>query len=557
MELRQFITLLRRWAWLIVLGTVVAAVSAYIASQLTRPIYQASVALLIDEGTGSETNQYQDILASERLARTYAELLTRRPILEEVIARLELALTPDDLEEAVAIQSVRDTQLIELSVEDPDPFRAAELANMVAQVFQEQNEALQASRYASSKESLASELDALNRQITQTQTMVESFGEPVTPQQEAELIQLQTSLVEYRQSYTTLLQSYEDLRIAEAQSTSNIVVVEPAIPPLKPVRPRPALNTTLAALVGMMLTFGVVSLIEYLDDSLKSPDQITSTLGLPVIGVIARLSDTELKKGPVAAAEARSPITEAYRSLRTNIQFTSMDKPLKTILITSASPQEGKSLTAANLVIVLAQAGLQVVLLDCDLRRPSVHKLFELSNRSGLSDLLLHPSERKNGVLQTTSVANLSLLTTGPLPPNPAEMLVSQRVTKILEQLQSHADVVVVDSPPITAVTDAVIMAGKVDGVLLVVDAGRTRIAAARQAKEQLERAGANIIGVVVNKATAQHGGYYYYHTYSDGSNLNGKGLFRRKGKKSSQPESKGKVANKQGNAKESAPSKR
>ncbi len=210
----------------------------------------------------------------------------------------------------------------------------------------------------------------------------------------------------------------------------------------------------------------------------------------------------------------RSIIAEAYRILRTNIQFSAIDKPLKSIVVSSPNPMEGKSVTIANLAVVMAQAGARVVIVDSDLRRPVIHKIFNLPNTEGLTSVLLQDRPLADGYLQSTEVENLQVLTTGPLPPNPSELLSSQKMTDLIENLKEEADVVLLDSPPSLPVTDAAVLSSKTDGTLLVTDAGTTRRGAARRAKEDLMRVGANILGVVLNKFSVRGASSYYYYYY-------------------------------------------
>jgi capsular exopolysaccharide synthesis family protein len=212
----------------------------------------------------------------------------------------------------------------------------------------------------------------------------------------------------------------------------------------------------------------------------------------------------------VTIADPRSPVSEAYRTLRTNIQFSSLDRPVRTLLVTSTSAAEGKSTTIANLAVTFASAGNQVVLVDSDLRRPSLDGLFGLNNAKGLTSIMLDDSD-PTLVLQTTRVDRLRVLTSGPLPPNPSELLGSQRLDRILKTLSESADLVLLDCPPIIAVTDAAVLARKVDAVLLVVNAGKTRREHAARARQLLDKVNANVLGVVLNNAQTDTSLYQYY----------------------------------------------
>jgi capsular exopolysaccharide synthesis family protein len=225
----------------------------------------------------------------------------------------------------------------------------------------------------------------------------------------------------------------------------------------------------------------------------------------------------EKSAGLVAYTEPKSAAAEAFRSLRTNIQFASPDKPVHTILATSTRPDDGKSTTIANLAITFAAAGSPTVLVDCDLRRPHVHQIFNLSNETGLTTLVSEMvraagdgASAKLPLLET-QVPNLKVLTSGPVPPNPAEILASQRMAEILALLRNSAEYVLIDTPPIIAVTDAAVLAPRVDGVLLVVNAGKTRRDLALKARDMLRQVNANLLGVVLNNATIDKSAYEYY----------------------------------------------
>ncbi len=212
----------------------------------------------------------------------------------------------------------------------------------------------------------------------------------------------------------------------------------------------------------------------------------------------------------IAIANPRSPVAEAYRQLRTNIQFSTLDKPLRTLLVTSTGPDEGKSTTLANLAITIAQTGSKVVLADCDLRRPTIHQLFGIGNATGLTSVLID-SAAKEFPFADSGISSLRLLPSGPLPPNPSELLGSRRMTELIDQLKAQADLVLFDSPPIIAVTDAAVLATKMDGVLLIIKAGVTKRELAKKAKDLLEKVNANLLGVVLNNVKYQVGLQDYY----------------------------------------------
>jgi non-specific protein-tyrosine kinase len=489
-DLRHYFAIVWRWAWLIVLATVLASVAAFIASQFMAPIYQASSTLMVNEAPGSQAADYTAILTSQRLAQTYAQMLTKKPVLSEVISRLELNLSTADLKEMITIQPVRDTQLIDILVEDYFPNRAAAIANTIGVVFADQNKAMQEARYANTKESLKLQLDEIQVQINDTENAILAMVDGT----QAERDRLEFTLLQFRQTYTSTLQSYEQVRLAEAETISNVIQVELADSPTTPIRPRTLMNTALAGVVGAMLAVGVIFLVEALDDTIRGTEAIQQALELPVLGVIRKFD----------------------KALRTNIQFTSVDFPISSILVTSPSPEDGKTTVAINLSIVLAQGGKKVALIDADLRRPRVHERMRVSNRWGLTSLFMNEDIHLESALRKDGSSGLSVITSGILPPNPAELLGSEKMQLIIEELKTQVDIIVIDSSPLTAVTDSAVLSKRVDGVILVANNGQTHLAAAQKAIEQLRHVDANILGVVLNSVGRLHSRYYYNAYYAD-----------------------------------------
>lgn len=211
----------------------------------------------------------------------------------------------------------------------------------------------------------------------------------------------------------------------------------------------------------------------------------------------------------------KSAIAEAFRTMRTNLSFAATGQPLKVIMVTSAGPADGKTTTVVNLGVVMAQAGMRVLLMDCDLRKPVLHKYFDANNQLGVTNLLVQNLEMTDAV-RATPVEGLSLLVSGPVPPNPSELLASQKMKDIMERAAGLYDMVIVDAPPVLAVTDAAVMAPRADGVILVVKSGETRIDMIRDTKSQLEKVNAHILGVVLNEVKINSDDYHYYYYYRD-----------------------------------------
>jgi non-specific protein-tyrosine kinase len=509
LDIREYLALLWQWAWLIAIITLIAGAAAYYFSSRMTPYYQANTTVLVNEARGTQSMDISSVALSERLTSTYSEMIIKEPVLAAVIDRLGLSLSSSALRGMITVKPVSDTQLIKVSVESTDPAAAAAIANSLVQVFSEQILDIQSNRFAQSKISLETQLTDIEKQIEKyTNASAQASST-------AEKEDLDSKIAQYRGIYANLLQSYEQVRLSEAQTTSSVTQIEAATAPTAPIRPDIFKNTLQAALVGMVLAVGFVIAREVLDDTIKTPEEVTRQLGLPVLGVI---NHHPIKEGTlITEAEPRSPTAEAFRKLRTNVGFASIDRPLETLLVTSAEPGEGKTTVISNLAVVIAQNGHSVTLLDCDLRHPTVHRRFGLTNRQGISRLFFQPNEQLNGSCQATRVENLSVLTTGQLPPNPAELLGSQRMQSILGMVREKTDMVLIDTPPTLAVTDASVLAPAVDGVLLVVRPGKTHASAARQTVEQLRRVNARLLGVVLNNLDMRGSRYSYrYHYYRD-----------------------------------------
>ena len=523
-ELLWVFRVIGRWLWLIIGCTLLGAASAFVIGSRMTPVYSTSATLLVERALTADALDYNALLTSERLASTYVHMLTGRPVLEAVIARLELEETPAALARRVKVALIPDTQLITLRVEYTDPTQAAWIANTIAEVFTAQIRAVQEQRYTGFLVQAQEQIVESSALIEDTQVKIDALGTPQTTQEQTELARLEAILAGYRSTYSTLLQNYEEMRLTTAQAAYNVVLVERAQVPENPIEHR-KLYTVLAAVVGAMVAVGAAFLVEYLDDTIKTPDDASQALGLDSLAAISRLSKGEEEL--VVVADPYSPVAEAFRVLYTNIRFSSPDSPLRTILVTSPGVSEGKSITVANLAAAMAQAGLRVAVVDADLRHPRLHQLFGLDLHAeegvgeqrgwGLSGSLL--AGCTDGRLHSTQVEGLQVLPSGELPPNPAGLLGSQRMDELLDQLTHQVDVVLIDSPPVLPVADAALLAHSVDGVLLVLKASHTPRKAARQAAESLRQVGANLVGAVLNAVPTPRGRYYYgyYGYHQDG----------------------------------------
>lgn len=586
MELKEYLRIVKHWAWLWVLGLVMGGAGGYFASNYQIPVYQTSTRVMIMRPPQEGISDYT-YLSTQQLTQTYVQLVTTSPVLEAASAEVGYEI---ELEQ-INVQQIRDTQVIQLTVEDDNPERASQIANVLVTKLIEQNDTFQAGRFNSAEASLQVQIHQMETQISGLQTIInqvsnqnlqeqiDQLEEQIAPLQQEiltleqeiaalpnyitenkvliaqkqaridqikpllsvyqeiysnlivlgkpiqggsddpQLVQLQSTLGLYQQIYINILNSLETIRLARLQNTPNIVQIEPASVPDVPIRPRTMMNTVLATVVGLMLAVGIIFLVEHLDDTLKTPDEVERALGVPVLGFIADMQ-YKGKDGEVyVARQPRSPVSEAFRLLRTNLEYASVQKPIRTLLVTSPEPSEGKTTVAVNLAAIYSQAKRSVVLVDADMRHPNVHRYMGLTNRDGLSNLFREQITVSKVARNRVDLPKLTILTTGNLPPNPAELLGSDRMSWILEELHTGAEMVIIDTPP-SLVADAQVLAAKVDAVLIVIKPGKTSAEAARSSIELYRRAGARVVGVVLNRIPRNrpyyYGGYKYYSPYGD-----------------------------------------
>jgi len=489
--------------------TLLAAASAYLISGILPKTYEAKATLIVGQSLTAVNPDYSQLLASQRLSTTYAAVATTRPLLVRVIEELGLTDTPEDLRKRIRATAAVDSTLLSITASDVDGGVAAAIANALARELLTVSPDLQGQE-ADTREFVDRDLKATQAQIESTQAEIADLTADPTlnPAEEGQLSLLQGRL-------TTLRSSYAALLAFVSNDASNLVsVVEPAVAPLEAVSPRPILNAVLAAVLALSAAIGLIAVASFLDDSLKTADDVQETVGLSTLGTIPQIPSQPGRSEIyqlVTILYPRSTAAEAYRTLRTNLEFASVDTPARTILVTSSRPGEGKTVTASNLAVVFADAGRTVLLVDADLRQPGVHKVFDLPNARGLSTVL-RGDDRWESVVQATEQPNLGVLTTGPLPPNPAELLSSQRMQSVLRLLTEANELLIIDSPPLQVVTDAAILSSYVDGTVLVIDSNRTRRETVRAAREALAKTGTHVLGAVLNRLPEKaFMGYGYY----------------------------------------------
>jgi len=582
MELKDYLTMIRRWAWLLGLGVLLGTVTGVVVSLFQTPIYEATTRIMVMRAPQEKNSDYT-YLSDQQLLQTYIQLLTTRPVIEGASAKLGFAVDRNQ----ISVQQIRDTQAIQLAVRDASAQRASDIANILVQVLIDQNEIIQSGRYALTEQSIQTQIKQIEDQIAQIRSEINAvsaetvqeqqkqveaqiatltsevtrlqvdiqqlstptafglgqqtllaekqerlnqiqpvltlyqqlymdlvvLGKPVGTEDGTTLLsQMQSTLQLYQQIYINLLNNLEEIRLARLQNTPNIVQIESATAPASPVQPRPITNTGLSAIIGLLLAGAIAYLIEYIDDRIRTPEDIERTLKLPVIGYIGDMRNPQNASDDIHVVHyPRSPAAEAFRSLRTNLEFANVDSALTRILVTSPGPGEGKTTVSTNLAAIMAQGGKRVLLIDADLRKPRIHSIFGISNRVGLTTLFRGQISLRSVMHRVEGADGLYIVTSGKLPPNPSELLASAKMDLILHEASREADVIILDSPP-SLVADFQVLAAKVDGVFLVIQPGYTHAGIALSTLEQLNRVHAKILGIVLNKIP--NGSHYSYYPY-------------------------------------------
>jgi capsular exopolysaccharide synthesis family protein len=496
-ELREYVAIALKWWWLLVLCTILGAGVAFAVSTQMPPTFEAFALMLIGGSLEALDPTTGELATSEKLAQTYAELIKTRQIQQATMDALGLPHEPE-----VTVTLVRNTQLLRITVADQFPDRAAATANELARQLILQSPSDPERDEQGYREFVRSQLADLEQEI-------EALSQAILDQKDTmaqeDLLRLEEELNARRANYSALV------NYIKGSSVNHVTVFETAAAPSSPTGPKVLQNTVLAAVVGFMLAAGAAFLIEYLDDSVRGPVDAEEASGVPVLGTIAEMGDEIEEFELVAVEHPRSHVMEAYRMLRTNIRYLlPASEGIRSLLFTSVGPAEGKTTVSANVAVVMAMAGQRVILIDADMRRPRQDKVWGYTPNGGLSSYLVGDVEDVSEVLVATEVEGLLVLPSGPIPPNPAELLNSQRMLSLIDLLKQRADVILFDSPPVLAVTDAVLLASMVTSSLLVVEAGRTKIVACAHAAEVLNRAAANLSGVILNRFEISRRGYGY-----------------------------------------------
>lgn len=467
--------------------------------------FSAYLTLLVDPSLIIGQGTYSTVTNSARVASAYGEIWTGESYMQAVIDELGLDRDADDLANDVNFEPIPSTQLVRLRVDDPSAAQAKMLVEVIGRNIVQTTQTQLARPYTDRMQALQKQMDELSAQIESAQAEIMTISAQKA-QIEADLIKEESAKTKLSQDYQVLYDQMEQLRKSANQASNSVMVVaQPSIPD-RPTQDR-LLYVLLAALLGGTVGIGAAFVLDQLDETVRIRQDVTSKMGLNLLGCIDAQKNGD--SGLEMDVHPRSKVAEDFRTLAINLCSVNAQNPIRTLLISSPGMAEGKSVVTANLALALARLGLKILVVDADLRLPSLHRIFGVDQENGLSEALVSGKEMDH--LKTTKEAGVKIMTSGSLPPNPSELLNSKKLTILLEKLSQQADLVLVDSPPILSVADSMILAAELDGTMLVARSGMTTRKMLREAEENLRQVRGNLIGVVLNGVPRdQHSAYRY-----------------------------------------------
>ncbi len=561
MEIWDYLRIVRKWWWLALIAAFIGGGAGYITNFRQPPFYSSRAVVSIGRTVDQQNFAVADLNFGIVLAPTYVQLLRTRDLLQGVVDQVGLPVSTNFISASFTTNVPERTSLLEINATTSDPLLSANIANALADQLLLRSPTNLSIEQQQQLDLATSQMEALIDQVALQRTAVSEYeAQLVTLTDDAAIERvsnLRSNLINQINDATASIVQFQQTITQIQRQTNTLTIVERALPSNNPRRPDVLTATLLGAIVGAALIAGVVVVIEYLDDRVKTPQVAAQTLGLPVLGAIPQFGNRAMPYPDrlISRRDSLSPESEAYRRLRTNLMFTANskmhEKPV--FIVTSAGPSEGKSVTTANLAVTLALAGVDVLLVDADLRRPRVHEIFELQNDIGLTTLLMADQnggglrddadeEANNAValkslnecLQYTSVPKLRVITSGFTPNNPTEILGSALMHRWLAVFRSasNIDIVIIDTPPALLFTDSSVLASIAStDVILVIDGRKTRRGAVMQTKANFEQLGVKIKGVIMNRLDPKEQGGYYSYNYEYGyyynptkAGANGKG---------------------------------
>ena len=501
---RQVIITVLRWWWLILLVILIAAVTGHSVTQNQTPVYEATATVMVGGFIQSPQINRDDLVARDAFTQAYAEMALRQPVLAGVVEALGLPVSWKQVKDVVGVEVVANTPLIEIYAEASSPEEAqaiaGEIANQLILLSQAQGDEGATRQFVQQEiQDLQARIDNGRERLADLQRQVTYPGSPERLDElKMEIDSLERIVTDWEDTYSRLL------TVLQSNTSQNsLTIIEEAQANSKPVYPRPELNMFLSASVGLGVALALVFLIDLFDDRIRTTEDLTPQLGLNLLGTITKMKGKQYDGKLITAQSPLQGTAFFYKKILDNIGFVKKGNArVRSLLVTSPRLREGKSVTVSNLAIMVAQAGLRTVILDVDWKKPTQHLLFDIKNDTGLMDLLRTEELITAEQLRTTSVQNLQVLTVGSLADDPIEILQPKRMKEILADLTKVSDVVILDAPS-TAYTESAILFGLVDGVVLVIDSGRTTMASVKRSMASLQLTGGKLLGGILNRSSS------------------------------------------------------
>lgn len=512
LTLRDYWFVVVRRRWLVIVGVLSVMLGAFALSSVQEPIYRAEAQMLVQSrGTESLFGNTQNVINTTGVLATEVKVV-ESPIVSE---RVRQDLGIDGPIPAASGAQIGQTNVLAVSVRSGDPDTARLLADAYVQAYID-------IRREQAVNDLVAAGNELSDKITEIEGQIEDIDQQIAATDPADTVAIATletqrdALIARQLLYKERL---DQLQVDAALKTGGAQSIRQATLPTDPVEPTTSRSLALALVVGLLLGLGAAFLVDYTDDSIRSVDEMERLTGLPVLSVVP--ADPPPDNRPISLSRPNDFAVETYRTLRTNVTFMGVDKPLRVLQITSPLATEGKTTTATNLAVVLAQAGDRVLLIDGDLRKPRVHDVFGVDGSRGLTNVLLGESP---DLFTHTIDENLSLLCAGEVPPNPSEMLSSRRLAEVFAEIREQYEWIVVDSAPLLPVSDSIALSRSVDGTIVVAQAGRTTRRQLVGAIDQLQQVSASLVGLVFNRVSSKGRGYGGYARYGGYAGYGGYG---------------------------------
>lgn len=499
LELRDYLRVLRRRKWTVVITIIVCTGIAFVMSLRQQDVYEASTEVLIERRLVDQLFVPQSSTAADADRRRANEIrVMSSPTVRDKVQRV-LGRPPD----STKFSPILMTDSVQIQSTGSDAVSVKDTANAYAKTYMEVRRDLTVQSLQQAADELQARITDLDGKISeidvslfQSPPEVAVVGRPAPPADPR--LTERTQLDSQRASYQTQLEKMQ-VGISVAQQ-GNAEILSPATKPAKPLGQDPMRTVFAGLAIGLVLGVALAFLREYLDDSIKTKEDLEVATGLTVVGIIPEIEWRKRDTTPlISMLQPRSPAAEAYRTIRTSVEFLGLDQPIGSIQVTSALASEGKTSTLANLAVTFARAGQRVIVLCCDLRRPRVHEFFGLSNRIGFTSVLLGDTPLAQAIQPADTELPIGVVASGPLPPNPAELLASKRAIDVIEDLDRRCDILMIDSPPILPVTDGLVISGLVDAVLVVSSAGTSTKRSVKRATELLRQVDAPLIGAILN----------------------------------------------------------